>query len=161
MKYSRLCLPFLLWISQFAAAEPSTWDRPTAPLAKPKEMTVYRSPTCGCCEKWLSHVEKHGFAVKDMPTDDMAAIKAKLGVPEYLSSCHTAVVDGYVVEGHVPAGDIKKLLAEKKTTAAGLTVPGMPAGTPGMEMGGKKDKFAVIVFDRQGNADKFHDYEKY
>ncbi|NJD07276.1 MAG: DUF411 domain-containing protein [Methylococcaceae bacterium] len=144
-----------------AVAEDSPWDQPTPALAKPQEMTVYRSPTCGCCKKWMSHMEKQGFVLKDVPSEDMEAVKAKLGVPDYLASCHTAVVDGYLVEGHVPAGDVKQLLTGKKTSALGLAVPGMPAGTPGMEMGGKKDKFSVIVFDKQGNADQFHEYAKY
>jgi hypothetical protein len=148
-------------VANTAAAEDSPWDQPTPALDKPREMTVYRSPTCGCCKKWMAHMEKQGFLLKDMPTADMDEIKGKLGVPEYLASCHTAVVDGYLVEGHVPAGDVKKLLAAKKTTALGLAVPGMPAGTPGMEMGGKKDKFSVIVFDKQGNADQYHEYVKY
>jgi hypothetical protein len=106
-------------------------------------------------------MEKQGFTVKDHPTEDMASIKAKLGIPDYLGSCHTAVAGGYLFEGHVPANDIKKLLTQKSANAAGLSVPGMPVGTPGMEMGKKKDKFSVILFDKQGNADQFNQYEKY
>jgi len=162
MTVRRFISLFFALLPAIAAAE-SAWDQPTPALAKPKEITVYRSPTCGCCEKWMAHMSKQGFVIKDMPTDDMAALKAKLGLPEYLASCHTAVVDGELVEGHVPAGDVKKLLTDAKASAnaAGLAAPGMPAGSPGMEMGGKKDKFAVIVFDKEGNADKFHEYDKY
>ena len=78
--------------------------------ANPAEMTVYRSPTCGCCENWLDHVKESGIKIKDVVSDDMQAIKAKLGLPDKLASCHTAVIDGYVIEGHVPAADIQRLL---------------------------------------------------
>jgi hypothetical protein len=123
----------------------------------PVEMTVYRSPTCGCCGKWLEHMKQDGFVVKDIQTEDMDAIKRQHGVPDNLKSCHTALVGGYVVEGHVPASDIRSLL-EKKPAVVGVGVPGMPAGTPGMEMGGRKDPFAVVQFDKNGQATVFHDY---
>jgi hypothetical protein len=123
----------------------------------PVEMTVYRSPTCGCCGKWLEHMKQDGFVVKDIQTEDMDAIKRQHGVPDNLKSCHTALVGGYVVEGHVPASDIRSLL-EKKPAVVGVSVPGMPAGTPGMEMGGRKDPYAVVQFDKNGQATVFHDY---
>ena len=123
----------------------------------PVEMTVYRSPTCGCCGKWLEHMKQDGFVVKDIQTEDMDAIKRQHGVPDNLKSCHTALVGGYVVEGHVPASDIRSLL-EKKPAVVGVGVPGMPAGTPGMEMGGRKDPYAVVQFDKNGQATVFHDY---
>jgi hypothetical protein len=123
----------------------------------PVEMTVYRSPTCGCCGKWLEHMKQDGFLVKDIQTEDMDAIKRQHGVPDNLKSCHTALVGGYVVEGHVPASDIRSLL-EKKPAVVGVSVPGMPAGTPGMEMGGRKDPYAVVQFDKNGQATVFHDY---
>ena len=82
-------------------------------IAADTEMTVYRSPTCGCCGKWIEHVKQNGFKVKDIVSDDMQAIKEKQGLPDKLASCHTAIVDGYVVEGHVPAGDIQKMLDSK------------------------------------------------
>ena len=124
---------------------------------KPVEMTVYRSPTCSCCGKWLEHMKQDGFVVKDIQTEDMDAIKHQHGVPDNLKSCHTALVGGYVVEGHVPAGDIRALL-KKKPAVVGLSVPGMPAGTPGMEMGGRKDPYAVVQFDKAGQATVFHEY---
>ncbi len=102
-------------------------------------------------------MKQQGFVIKDIKTDDMDAIKRRAGVPEVLQSCHTAEVDGYIIEGHVPAADVKKALTTR-SKLLGLSVPGMPAGTPGMEMGGKKDRFAVIAFDKQGNADKFSEY---
>ena len=107
-------------------------------------MTVYKSRTCGCCTKWVDHMRKHGFKVTTHDTEDMAAIKASLGVPDALGSCHTAVIGKYVIEGHVPAADIDRLL-KQKPKIAGLAVPGMPSGSPGME-NGRKDAFNVIAF---------------
>jgi len=112
--------------------------------AKGPEITVYKSPTCRCCTGWVEHLRKHGFKVTVKDTEDMEAIKADLGVPKNLTSCHTAVVGKYVIEGHVPAADIQRLLA-KKPKIAGLAVPGMPAGSPGMEVG-YTDKYDVIAF---------------
>lgn len=143
----------------------SRWDQPTPllrqsseqALAKPVDMTVYRSPSCGCCGKWLDHVRQQGFQVTDVLSEDMNAVKKRLGVPANLASCHTAVVGGYVVEGHVPAGDIKKLLTEKPPLA-GIAAPGMPQGSPGMEMGGRQDAFAVKSFDKDGKTATFNEY---
>ncbi|MGR8931730.1 MAG: DUF411 domain-containing protein [Gammaproteobacteria bacterium] len=119
-----------------------------------KEITVYRSPTCGCCGKWIEHVKQHHFSVKDIVSDDMQAVKQKFGVPANLASCHTAVVEGYVVEGHVPAVDIEKLL-ETKPDVVGISAPGMPMGSPGMEMGGRADDFDVVSFDKAGQVEVF------
>lgn len=138
----------------------SVWDKETQQLEKPIDIVVYRSPTCGCCSKWLDHLKKHQFNVEDIVTDDVASIKKKHGVPDNLASCHTAIVDGYVIEGHVPAADIKSLL-KMKPKVIGLSVPGMPAGTPGMEMGGRKDPFQVVSFDKEGNTQIFNNYENY
>jgi len=124
-----------------------------------KEMTVYRSPTCGCCGKWIEHVKQNHFVVKDIVSDDMQAIKQKLGVPEQLASCHTAVVDGYVIEGHVPAADIEKLL-QTKPKVTGISAPGMPMGSPGMEMGSRQDDYAVVSFDSAGNVQVFAEHKK-
>ena len=117
-------------------------------------ITVYRSPTCSCCGKWLEHLKQNNFAVKDVPTEDMAALKKQHGVSEEMASCHTAVVDGYVVEGHVPADDIKALL-KTKPKVVGIAVPQMPSGTPGMEMGGKKDPYNVMSFDKANHYEIF------
>ena len=150
----------ILAVALPAWAEESVWDKPTPALQAPAEMTVYRSPTCSCCGKWIDHMKKHGFIIKDIKSDEMDKIKRKLGVPKELESCHTAEVDGRLVEGHVPAGDVKKML-QTKSKILGLAAPGMPAGSPGMEMGGKKDKFSVIAFDKDGNADVFGEYSNY
>jgi len=155
-----LILVFSLFPAFTACAGESVWDRPTSALAQPTEMTVYRSPTCGCCGKWIDHMKKQGFVIKDIQREDMDTLKRELGVPEELQSCHTARVGDYVVEGHVPAADVKKLLTDKPK-AIGLAVPGMVTGSPGMEMGGRKDPFEVIVFDRDGKTDKLSTYDKY
>ena len=138
---------------------PTVWaaSAKTAAVSSPIEMTVYRSPTCTCCGRWLEHMKQNGFAIKDIQTEDMDAIKRQQGVPDALQSCHTALVGGYVVEGHVPAQDVRSLL-DKKPAVLGLSVPGMPAGTPGMEMGGRKDPYAVVQFDKSGKVTVFHDY---
>jgi hypothetical protein len=106
-------------------------------------ITVYKTPSCGCCVKWVEYLQKEGFEVKSVNRDDLAPIKQRAGVPPAMSSCHTALVDGYVVEGHVPAQAIRKLLQERPDTR-GLSVPGMPANSPGMgEMDGKLSTFTL------------------
>ena len=117
-------------------------------------LTVYKSATCGCCAKWVEHVEKHGFAVKVVNVDDIMAVKAKAGIPDKLVSCHTSKVGGYVVEGHVPAADIKKLLATKPK-AKGIVLPGMPMGSPGMEHGGHSQPYEVLLLKADGQTSSF------
>ena len=112
-------------------------------------MTVYKSPTCGCCHEWVKHVEANGFTVKSVDQPDVTPVKREHGVTEALSSCHTALVGGYVIEGHVPAGDVRRLLAERPAGVRGLAAPGMPSGSPGLE-GGPKEPFDVIAFDSSG-----------
>lgn len=119
--------------------------------AQAATMTVYKSPACGCCAKWIEHVRAHGFAVKTIDTDELMAVKARAGVPDALGSCHTAMIGGYVVEGHVPAADIAKLLREKPR-ARGIAVAGMPMGSPGMEHGGHKEPFVTMLIGKDGKA---------
>jgi len=139
----------------------SVWDPKTAPsmAEKPLKITVYHSEQCGCCKDWLVHLEKHNFIVEDITTNNVNDVKRKLGLPPELASCHTGVIDGYVIEGHVPAQDIKRLVSSKPNIA-GLSVPQMPHGTPGMETG-RKDDFYVVSFDKQGNMDAFNVYQDY
>jgi len=129
-----------------------------AVAAAPVEIDVYRSPTCGCCGKWIKHLQENNFIVKDFVTNDVQAIKDKYGVSENMASCHTALVNGYVVEGHVPAADIIKLITDKPTVV-GISVPGMPVGTPGMDMGGRKDAYSVVSFDKEQNYQVVNSYE--
>ena len=116
-------------------------------------ITVYKSPTCGCCTKWISHLEENGFKVEARNTNDVNQYKQEAGLKPGLASCHTAFVDGYTIEGHVPASDIKRLLAERPAVK-GLTVPGMPMGSPGME-GPRTDRYSDLTFDDTGKTTVF------
>ena len=115
-------------------------------------ITVYKSPSCGCCRKWVDHLRTNGFDVttRDLEDEDLSEVKATFGVPSTLTSCHTATVGSYVVEGHVPAAEIKRMLRQKPKIA-GLAVPGMPPGSPGME-GGTPQHYDVIAFERAGST---------
>jgi hypothetical protein len=115
------------------------------------EVTVFKSPTCGCCKEWVEHLRKHAFTVVSKDTSDVSSVKRTAHVPSGLYSCHTAFVNGYVVEGHVPAEDIQRLLKDKPKIA-GIAVPGMPAGSPGMEAGSRKDAYDVVAFKRDGTT---------
>lgn len=120
-------------------------------------VTVYKDPNCGCCSLWIGHMERAGFRVTANDTPDMPAMRAKLGVPPHVQSCHTAVVDGFVVEGHVPADEVKRLLTSRPSVK-GLAVPGMPIGSPGMEQGNVKHQYSVLTFDEQGRTTVFARY---
>jgi hypothetical protein len=135
-----------------AAGAGAVWYMGMAPAgaAKAGEITVYKSPYCGCCGGWVKHMRANGFAVTVLDVEDVDPIKARHGVPERLASCHTALVDGYVIEGHVPADVIKRFLAERPD-ALGLAAPGMPGGSPGME-GAEREPYDVVMFDRQGGT---------
>lgn len=132
-------------------------DKQTALKATALNATVYRSPDCRCCGGWIKHLKAQGFKIKDFPTGDMEIVKQKYNVPDNLTSCHTAIVNGYVIEGHVPADDIKRLLQDSPNVA-GLSVPQMPVGTPGMEIGNQKDPFTVFSFERRGRVAVFNEY---
>nr|WP_244622939.1 DUF411 domain-containing protein [Microvirga brassicacearum] len=115
----------------------------------PKVM-VTKDPSCGCCSAWADHLKQAGFPVEIVETSDINRVKTRLGVPQALESCHTGEVGGYVIEGHVPAASIKRLLAEKPQ-AVGLAVPGMPVGSPGMEVEGMEpDTYEVVLFGPSG-----------
>ena len=111
---------------------------------------VYKDPNCGCCKEWVKHLEANGFKVETMDMPDLSLLKQKYGVKPEMQACHTAIVGGYVVEGHVPADVIMKMLKEKPAIA-GLAVPGMPQGSPGME-GATKERYNVLTFDRAGRT---------
>ena len=124
------------------------------PAAAETVVTVYKSPTCGCCADWVEHLKENGFAVEVVDRPDVTPIKRQHSVPDALASCHTGVVEGYAVEGHVPADVIQKLLAERPAVK-GIAVPGMPAGSPGMEMGDRRDPYEVFTFDENGPKDVY------
>lgn len=139
-----------LFIGSMAALlAPATGVLGASPLQEETRIAVVRSPDCGCCGAWIDHLREGGFSVEETLSDDVDAFKDQHAVPQPLRSCHTALVEDYVIEGHVPAEAIRKLLAERPQ-AAGLAVPGMPIGSPGMEMGDQSEPFEVILWTGTG-----------
>lgn len=138
-----------LLASAFAA--PMLASAATAPLIE-----VYKSEGCGCCEAWLEHLKANGFAVKAQNVDDTSVYREKFGIPKNLGSCHTGIVQGYALEGHVPAAEIKRLLAERPK-AKGLAVPSMPMGSPGME-GPRNDPYDVLLVKADGSHTVYKHY---
>jgi len=122
---------------------------PSRRAAEPPLMTVYKSAACLCCAKWVDHVKAAGFTVKTIDQEDLSGLKAEMGVTRNLQSCHTALVGGYVIEGHVPAADLQRLLKERPKIA-GLAAPGMPGAGPGMDT--SKDPYDVLAFDASGKT---------
>lgn len=160
----------LLGCSRPPRNETSTTSAPTPAAADPEEerednlggksVTVYKSPTCGCCTKWEEHLMKAGFKVTSKTVDNMDEIRKRFAVPNSLESCHTGVIDGYVIEGHVPADDVKRLLATRPDGVVGLAAPGMPANSPGMQPEGEKPSgYDVLSFDRNGASKVFTTYK--
>jgi hypothetical protein len=137
----------------FAGLATTALSRSALALPRAMRLTVYKSPTCGCCANWVQHMKSNGFDVEthDVNDDMLDQVKTTAGVPGNLRSCHVALAAGYAFEGHVPADLVKKALT-RKPKLLGLAVPGMPAGSPGMEMGGRKDRYDVIAFDRAGKS---------
>ncbi len=130
-------------------------NSPKAAASK-ADVVVYKSPACGCCTDWVGHLRANGFSVEVRDRQNISSIKKELGVPLQLRSCHTAKVGGYIVEGHVPAREVIRMLKEKPRID-GLTVPGMPMGTPGME-GPRKDAYDVLTFDGSGRTTVYARY---
>lgn len=130
----------------------ASWAAPATQV-----IDVYKSPTCGCCNKWIDHLKANEFTVRSHDTDNVVQHKVRLGVPPGYGSCHTAEVNGYVIEGHVPAREIKHLLKEKPR-ARGLVVPAMPVGSPGMEADGRKDPYKVLLVNRNGSTRTYVQY---
>ncbi|MFM9900207.1 MAG: DUF411 domain-containing protein [Polaromonas sp.] len=121
------------------------------------QVTVWKTPNCGCCKEWVKHLEANGFEVVTHDVKETASKREALGLPAKYGSCHTATVNGYVLEGHVPAKDVQRLLREKPA-AIGLAVPGMPVGSPGMEMEGATDAYDVVLVLKDGSARVFQSY---
>ena len=126
----------------------------TALSGEMQKVDVYKSPTCGCCSQWVEHMKRSGFTVVVHEVRNVMPVRQRFGVPDAMTSCHTAVVGGYAIEGHVPAADIKRLLREKPK-AAGLAVPGMVQGSPGMEQGRGKDAYDTVLFSADGRSTIF------
>jgi hypothetical protein len=140
-----------------AVAAVSSLPAVAAPSAT--EVQVFKSPTCGCCSSWVEHMRAAGFTVKVTEVDDTTAARKRLGLPDRYGSCHTATIGGYVLEGHVPAPEVKRLLAAKPK-AIGLAVPGMPPSAPGMDVPGRKDPYQVLLIDASGQSTVFANYPK-
>ena len=140
----------------FAFLAASLCIAPAAATESTSSVEVWKSPDCGCCIDWVEHLQENGFAVKTNDSDQttLDQIKCMAGITDELASCHTGKVGGYGVEGHVPASDIKRLLAERPD-AKGLAVPGMPIGSPGMEVGDKKEPFDVLLVKKDGTTEVF------
>ncbi len=119
-----------------------------------KDITVYKNPECGCCNKWIKYLKENNYNVTEKNTRNVLAVKKRLGVPEKVAACHTAVIDGYVIEGHATNRDIKRLLLFRPDVK-GIAVPGMPIGSPGMEQGNTKEKYNVLTFDKDGKTEVF------
>lgn len=126
----------------------------STPRPKTSPLKVYRSPTCDCCGAWVEHMETNGFQVQVQITEDMDAIKRQCGIPQAIAACHTGLIEGYWIEGHIPAEDVWRLLTERPNIA-GLLVPGMPLGSPGMEQGNKREPYTVFTFTKMGAVTVF------
>ena len=141
-----MLLKILLFLSIFLTGISATAENNKSP-----EVTIYKSPYCGCCTKWAEHLTENGMQSKEIKVDNVAEYKKQFGVPDDMQSCHTSVVDDYFIEGHVPAEDVARLLKERPDIK-GLAVPGMPIGSPGMEIADKKDQFDVIAIKKDGST---------
>lgn len=138
-----------------AAASAGMTGTACAQTRPSRNLTVYKTPTCACCDGWIAHMRKAGFTTTITVLSDLRAVRSSRGMPDALASCHTGLIDGYLIEGHVPAGDVIRLLAERPT-AIGLAVPGMPLGSPGMETPqGHKDPYDTLLVLRSGASRVF------
>gem|GEM_PF-1072014 len=160
--YQSIFIVFMAAQSYSAADAASFWDKRIENALDNVSAKVYRSATCGCCKKWIEHIRQHTIVVDDNVLEQSALyqFKREHGIAANLQSCHTAIVGSYLVEGHVPAADIMRMVREKPEIA-GLSVPQMVTGSPGMEMGGRKDAFSVISFDRSGEVRIYNQYRNY
>ena len=140
-----------------AALSLSTLTNQAIARSDPSQITVWKTASCGCCKAWVAHLRKNGFKVVTNDVEQTAPFRQKLGLPEKFGSCHTASLAGYVLEGHVPAKEIRRLLREKPT-AIGLAVPGMPVGSPGMEMGSTRDAYDVLLVHANGSSRVYQSY---
>lgn len=150
----------LPWLGAgIAVATLPPWAHAAAPQGTPVEM--WKDPSCGCCQDWVEHMQANGFTFTVHETGNTGA-RSRLGMPQKLGSCHTALVGGYVLEGHVPASDVRKLL-QLKPKALGLAVPGMPVGSPGMDgaaYGNRRDPYDVLLVARDGGTKVFNSYHR-
>jgi hypothetical protein len=158
-------LAITLWVMAAIGSLAYATDQPSASPEKSSNtgyrpsIVVYKNFHCDCCERWVEHLEAHRFTVRVENVDDLGKVKERFGVPRDKDACHTAEIEGYFIEGHVPADDIKRLI-RTKPDAKGLLVPGMPIGSPGMEPGKRLDYYEVLLVDKAGNTSVFTRYGK-
>ena len=153
MNAARSFLSFVCFVNFVSFAPPGAAAQQPSPVVQ-----VYKTPTCGCCGKWVKHLQANGFTVRATDLDSTGPVQTRHGVPTEVRSCHTAIVNGYVVEGHVPAAEVKRLVKERPKIA-GIAVAGMPVGSPGMEMPGTEPHpYYVVSFDRNGRIEVFAKY---
>lgn len=152
-----LCLSFVLALLGLVACSESNGendsisDTPVGVIP----ITVFKNPSCGCCDKWVKHIETAGFSAVVENTQDLNSIKSRYGIAPRHQSCHTGVAKGYVFEGHIPVHIMQRFLAEKPQNAIGLSVPGMPLGSPGMEMGDRHDDYDVLLLKTDGSTEVY------
>jgi hypothetical protein len=154
MRECRVIVPVALKVAVLGMVLLLAGMVPRAQVSAP-EVVVYKTATCGCCTHWVDHMRANGFSIASHDVTDINRVKSEHGVPSEAASCHTAVVDGYVVEGHVPADAVQRLLRERPSVS-GIAVPGMPAGSPGMELpSGRRDAYSIVTFDEDGQIGLF------
>lgn len=145
------------YLSGALGAAFALWQGAALAHSEHRLVSVWKTPSCGCCKAWIQHLQANGFKVVSADVPDTTPIRKDLKIPAALGSCHTAVVEDYVIEGHVPAKDIKRLLKERPR-ALGLAVPGMPVGSPGMEMGARKEPYKVLLVLEDGSTRVYQTY---
>ncbi|HSX83943.1 MAG TPA: DUF411 domain-containing protein [Cellvibrio sp.] len=152
-RFFALSLPLFVLLFALGCRDEAATTTSASSSAAPITLDVYKSPTCGCCADWITHTEANGFSATIHHPEDLNAVKQRFGIAPKYQSCHTGVSsDGFVFEGHIPARLIKKFLAEKPTGAIGLAVPGMPIGSPGMEMGERVTPYDVLQLNKDGST---------
>ena len=148
-------LVLVLLASQMSAKAEPVDTRLKESSQQQKTFVVYKNPQCGCCDKWIKHINDFGFSSHVSPDLNISAVKSQYGIQPRYRSCHTAVIEGYVFEGHIPAHIIYQFLRDKPQNVIGLSVPGMPSGSPGMEVGDRHDEYQVLLLNKDGSTDVY------
>lgn len=148
----------IYWGAQSPLVVPEPVPQAQTSAIAPISAQTFRTPTCGCCGLWIDHAQNHHFVIEDHQQPDLTALKAEYRITPELASCHTTVAQGYVFEGHIPPADIVNFLANPPADVVGLTVPGMPIGSPGMEMGDRQQPYQVLALHKDGSTSVFNEY---
>lgn len=150
-----LRLPLLILVLAFSSLQGVAAEQSTTTRAESTTLKVYKNPQCGCCSKWVDHMSSAGFSAQTQDHNDLSAFKQDHGIAPQYQSCHTGVANGYVFEGHIPAEQVQRFLAAPPEGAIGLAVPGMPIGSPGMEMGDRVQEYDVLLLNKDGSSEVF------